>query len=85
MKRRKQDEKYQTRKIKRMIFTYGSVLFPIATGRPVNYYRNGKWHRTEDVKRIIRSDKERIIVETKGFVYNIQFQQEEAASVMAAA
>lgn len=47
--------------------------------------RNGKWHRTEDVKRIIRSDKERIIVETKGFVYNIQFQQEEAASVMAAA
>lgn len=75
----------KTVKIKRMIFTYGSVLFPIATGRPVNYYRNGKWHRTEDVKRIIRSDKERIVVETKGFVYNIQFQQEEAASAMAAA
>ena len=82
MKSIKQEE---TVKIKRMIFTYGSVLFPIATGRPVNYYRNGKWHRTEDVKRIIRSDKERIVVETKGFVYNIQFQQEEAASAMAAA
>lgn len=82
MKNTKQEK---TVKIKRMIFTYGSVLFPIATGRPVNYYRNGKWHRTEDVKRIIRLDKERIIVETKGFVYNIQFQQEEAASAMAAA
>lgn len=82
MKSIKQEE---TVKIKRMIFTYGSVLFPIATGRPVNYYRNGKWHRTEDVKRIIRSDEERIIVETKGFVYNIHFQQEEAASVMPAA
>ena len=53
MKNTKQEK---TVKIKRMIFTYGSVLFPIATGRPVNYYRNGKWHRTEDVKRIIRSD-----------------------------
>lgn len=82
MKNTKQEK---TVKIKRMIFTYGSVLFPIATGRPVNYYRNGKWHSTEDVKRIIRSDKERIVVETKGFVYNIQFQQEEAASAMAAA
>ena len=82
MKNTKQEK---TVKIKRMIFKYGSVLFPIATGRPVNYYRNGKWHRTEDVKRIIRSDKERIVVETKGFVYNIQFQQEEAASAMAAA
>lgn len=82
MKNTKQEK---TVKIKRMIFTYGSVLFPIATGRPVNYYRNGKWHRTEDVKRIIRLDKERIVVETKGFVYNIQFQQEEAASAMAAA
>ena len=82
MKNTKQEK---TVKIKRMIFTYGSVLFPIATGRPVNYYRNGKWHRTEDVKLIIRSDKERIVVETKGFVYNIQFQQEEAASAMAAA
>lgn len=82
MKNTKQEK---TVKIKRMIFTYGSVLFPIAIGRPVNYYRNGKWHRTEDVKRIIRSDKERIVVETKGFVYNIQFQQEEAASAMAAA
>lgn len=82
MKSIKQEE---TVKIKRMIFTYGSVLFPIATGRPVNYYRNGKWHRTEDVKRIIRADEERIIVETKGFVYSIHFQQEEAASVMPAA
>ena len=82
MKNTKQEK---TVKIKRMIFTYGSVLFPIATGRPVNYYRNGKWHRTEDVKRIIRSDEERIVVETQGFVYNIQFQQEEAASAMAAA
>ena len=82
MKNTKQEK---TVKIKRMIFTYGSVLFPIATGRPVSYYRNGKWHRTEDVKRIIRSDKERIVVETKGFVYNIQFRQEEAASAMATA
>ena len=81
----KDTKQEKTVKIKRMIFTYGSVLFPIATGRPVNYYRNGKWHRTEDVKRIIRSDKERIVVETKGFVYSIHFQQEEAASVMPAA
>ena len=81
----KNTKEEKTVKIKRMIFTYGSVLFPIATGRPVNYYRNGKWHRTENVKRIIRSDEERIVVETEGFVYNIHFQQEEAASVMTAA
>lgn len=72
-------------KIKRMIFTYGSVLFPIATGQPVSYYRKGRWHKTEKVQRIIRSDDERIVVETKSFVYSIQFQQEEAASAIAAA
>ena len=82
MKNTKQEK---TVKIKRMIFTYGSVLFPIATGRPVSYYREGEWHWGEGVKRIVRSDKDRIVVDTKGFVYNIQFQQEEAASAMAAA
>lgn len=72
-------------KIKRLIFTYGSVLFPIATGRPVSYYRKGKWHKTEKVQRIIRSDQERIVVETKGFIYSIKFQQEEAVAAIAAA
>ena len=83
LKRRNKDGK--SKKIKKMIWTHGWVVFPVITGRPLHYYWKGNKFQTEVVKKIIALDANHIVVEGEEKTYYIQFFVDEAESLKAAA
>ena len=72
----------KSKKIKKMIWTHGWVVFPVITGRPLHYYCK---FQTEVVKKIIALDANHIVVEGEEKTYYIQFFADEAESLKAAA
>lgn len=75
----------KSKKIKKMIWTHGWVVFPVITGRPLHYYWKGNKFQTEVVKKIIALDVNHIVVEGEEKTYYIQFFADEAESLKAAA
>lgn len=59
----------KNKKIKKMIWTHGWVVFPVVTGRPLHYYWKGKKFQTEVVKKIIALDANHIVVEGEEKTY----------------
>ena len=55
----------KSKKIKKMIWTHGWVVFPVITGRPLHYYWKGNKFQTEVVKKIIALDANHIVVECR--------------------
>ena len=51
----------KSKKIKKMIWTHGWVVFPVITGRPLHYYWKGNKFQTEVVKKIIALDANHIV------------------------
>ena len=75
----------KSKKIKKMIWTHGWVVFPVITGRPLHYCWKGNKFQTEVVKKIIALDANHIVVEGEEKTYYIQFFVDEAESLKAAA
>ena len=75
----------KSKKIKKMIWTHGLVVFPVATGKPLHYYWKGKRFQTEVIKKIIALDSDHIVAEGGERTYCIQFFTEEAESLKMAA
>ena len=63
----------KSKKIKKMVWTHGWVVFPVVTGRPLHYYWKGEKFQTEVVKKIIALDANHIVVEGEEKTYYIQF------------
>ena len=71
----------KSKKIKKMIWTHGWVVFPVITGRPLHYYWKGNKFQTEVVKKIIALEANHIVVEGEEKTYYIQFFADEAESL----
>ena len=75
----------KSKKIKKMVWTHGWVVFPVVTCRPLHYYWKGEKFQTEVVKKIIALDANHIVVEGEEKTYYIQFFADEAGSLKATA
>lgn len=75
----------KSKKIKKMIWTHGWVVFPVAIGKPLHYYWKGKRFQTEVIKKIIALDSNHIVAEGEEKTYCIQFFNEETECLKIAA
>lgn len=72
-------------KQKRFVLVYGKVAHPVIKGMAARYFSNGTWKETAKVKRVVEMTEEYIKFETDRIRYHIEYGQEQAVAMLAAA
>lgn len=70
---------------KQLVFIYGKVVQPVLKGMAATYFCNGTWKKTARVRRVVEVTEEHIKFETDRIRYCIEFRNDEAGALLAAA
>ncbi len=72
-------------KQKPLVLIYGKVVHPVLKGMSAKYFSNGTWKETATVKRVVEVTDAHIKFETDRIRYHIEYGQENAVALLAAA
>lgn len=72
-------------KQKKLVLIYGKVLQPVLKGMTATYFSNGTWKETARVRRVVEVTEGHIKFETDRIRYCIEFRNDEANALLAAA